>query len=103
MMAEYINRQLAIGVRFADGFNNDGVLYVPYRDLIKHLESLPSEPVRKTGCGKWLIKNGKLYCSNCGAKALLRVDKKTDDYDYCESNFCPNCGADMGDKTWLVF
>lgn len=41
-MDDVISRQAAInGMRFECGINNDGLLFVPFRDIKKHLESLP--------------------------------------------------------------
>lgn len=44
-MAEYIERNKAMAVRFSYGFNEDGVLYVPWRDVATHLKSLPAADV----------------------------------------------------------
>lgn len=46
---------------------------------------------------EWKMRGGKLYCTNCGKKALEEKDR--DDWYGCErSNFCPHCGADMRKK-----
>lgn len=64
---------------------------------VNAINDLPTvTPKQRTG--KWIKKNGNLYCSKCGTKALFRMDKKILDYDYCESNFCPNCGMNMRGK-----
>lgn len=46
---------------------------------------------------EWKMRGGKLYCTNCGKKALEEKDR--DDWHGCErSNFCPHCGADIRKK-----
>lgn len=53
------------------------------------IKALEEHPERKKG--KWI--DGK--CSNCGEHAPFWSMAST----YYESNFCPNCGADMrGEK-----
>ena len=72
-------------IRFSSGFDHDGILFVPYRDVEEHLKKLPSVQPRK---GKWHGKGdsegfGIFICDNCGKFAMMEYD------------FCPNCGADM--------
>ena len=72
-------------IRFSSGFDHDGILFIPYRDVEKHLKKLPSVQPRK---GKWAGKGdsegfGIFICDNCGKFAMMEYD------------FCPNCGADM--------
>lgn len=67
-----------------------GLLTSTYETM--ELDCAPTADVRKNVRGEWLhISDGYcdvLKCSQCG--------KTTDS----QSNFCPNCGADMrGDKT----
>ena len=45
--------------------------------------------------GKWYVDgNGTLRCSECKEEALLTL-AAIEDVTFCESNFCPNCGAKM--------
>lgn len=44
--------------------------------------------------GEWIMRGGKTYCSKCGKLALRDQDRDNWWY-YVQSNFCPNCGADM--------
>ena len=41
-MSDLISRQDAISMKFSHGINEDGVLYVPYREVKTNLEELPS-------------------------------------------------------------
>ena len=85
-MAEYIERSKALAIRFTDGINEDGVLYVPWRDVDAHLKSLPCADVRENVHGKWVhIHSDNVWeCSNCCMRR-----------EYILTKFCPNCGADM--------
>ena len=37
-----IDRHKAINIRFSEGFDHDGILYVPWKDVEAHLKELPS-------------------------------------------------------------
>ena len=37
-----IDRHKAINIRFSEGFDHDGILYVPWKDVVDHLKELPS-------------------------------------------------------------
>lgn len=37
-----VERQAAMKIRFSSGFDHDGILFVPYRDVEEHLKKLPS-------------------------------------------------------------
>ena len=55
------------------------------RMILKYVPTIDAAPVMR---GEWvttrtIIHDGELYCSLCGQEALA------------ESNYCPNCGADM--------
>lgn len=53
---DLIDRQQALKIKVSDGYNNDNILYVPLRDVIKHLKDLPSaEPkiIRCEDCKWW--------------------------------------------------
>lgn len=42
----------------------------------------------KVTCGQWLRRDGEMYCSVCGGRALM-------DEVYYESPHCPECGIRM--------
>ena len=44
-MAEFIERGKALAMRFTDGIDEDGVIYVPWRDVVQHIKTLPSADV----------------------------------------------------------
>ena len=63
-------------------------------DIINEQPTIEAVPVVHA---EWKMRGGKLYCTNCGKKALEEKDR--DDWYGCErSNFCPHCGADMRKK-----
>ena len=37
-----VEREKAMKIKYSSGFDHDGILYVPYRDVQEHLEKLPS-------------------------------------------------------------
>lgn len=94
----YISRQDVLDIALQYCPDDDGTCSKSgddLRNMLDEIENLPSAPVREVVYGEWVIKNGGLYCSKCGSKALLHDNKRTQDYDYRESKFCPNCGASM--------
>ena len=62
-----------------------------YESFARFIEGIPtSNPVT---LGKW-VRNGynkDPYCNVCGGIAPVDCTKE----DFYESDFCPNCGADM--------
>lgn len=105
-MCEYIERQkildkahlaykIAIGadeldedeLRKYDGVEFTDAFAVDQDDIIE----MPAADVALVVHGEWVMYENKVYhCSMCGQ--LRPFD---DDYDYWESNYCPNCGAKM--------
>ena len=85
-MAEYIPKDKAVEACFY-GWNNNA------HDCAENIRSIPADDVRPVVRGKWALFGrrgiyGVMYeCSACHAK----YDGRT--------NFCPNCGADMREKT----
>ena len=48
--------------------------------------------------GEWIVnKHGEHFCPKCGHYALYEEDQENDYYEV-QSNFCPECGADMRGK-----
>ena len=77
-MDDLISKQAAI--RVASGYCHPA-------NIAKELEKLPSaQPERKRG--KWINNSPvTMKCDQCGYVIS--------DWKWHESNFCPNCGADM--------
>ena len=94
-MSDLIDRQDALRIKVRDCYDHDGILYVPLRDVIKHLKELPS--AQKTG--KWIFKNDlkQFFCSECGVPSLTYDDVYI--YSMDLSNFCENCGARMENES----
>ena len=73
------------------------------RNAAIHLvrELVPAADVRPVKKGRWIKDSDGLdICSECEEVALQRVfiklPEKIVDLQMRRSNFCPNCGADMG-------
>ena len=49
--------------------------------------------------GEWIMRGGKLHCTKCDNLAPLKRgwEDGCTTYEYTESQWCPNCGAFMGD------
>ena len=45
-MDKYISLYAALDLTFSQGINEDGLLYVPYREVIEHLRNIPAADVR---------------------------------------------------------
>ena len=95
-MRDLIERQAAMKIRFSSGYDHDGILFIPYRDVEEHLKKLPSVQPRK---GKWIygeseIGNDGYYCSVCGNFVPWKYGEY--DIDFIkEFLFCHKCGTDM--------
>ena len=46
-MDDLISRQQAIALRFTQAINEDGVIYVPLREYLSGIKSLPTADVRR--------------------------------------------------------
>ena len=53
-------------------------------DVLNDVEDFPAADVRPVVRGKWKVYNNTYICSSCGQPV-----------SFWQSNFCPNCGADM--------
>lgn len=91
-MSDLIERKAAIDA--ADRADYTGLAVEDVKkvtdEVVKELKQLPSAQLEQKR-GKWI--NGA--CNQCGNHAPYWPMAST----YYESNFCPNCGADMrGEK-----
>ena len=93
-MADYIDRQAAVEKTLKDPV---GKMLADRYNLIGFLEGLPPADVRENVRGEWIpVTNGRggSECNQCHAYAPTYQNGT--EYN---SNFCPNCGADMrGEK-----
>lgn len=79
------------GLRFQDGINESGVLYVRYSDVLKSLTDAPTLDVAPVVHGEWALGidadgDPVIYCTNC----MMPTEVKT--------NYCSECGAKMDGK-----
>lgn len=76
----------ADAVRFETGLIDNGILFIPYRDIAK-APTIDAEPIRH---GHWDVVT---VGTNFHTDRLCRNCKKTIKSNYwC---YCPNCGAKM--------
>lgn len=70
--------------------DEDGNLYVPLKEVLAHLKSLPTADVRENVRGHW---KGKPICGRSTVRCSVC------DFCFVENAgrwaFCPHCGADM--------
>lgn len=100
-MSRYIDAE-KIELKFPDGYDNDGLLYVPFRSIQKCIDNTPTIDVESVRHGHWIDKTIQIgipkyhyiFCSECESGYnivyvhLLIGDGKLFD---C----CPSCGAKM--------
>lgn len=88
-MDEYIEREAAIESIMSDP--TDAHYPSWYADKIKEIPTADVATVRR---GRWIMRGGKRYCSECGDRACVTRD--SDDFWYTVgTDFCPSCGAKM--------
>ena len=90
-MAEYIKRE--------DAINAVKMLYGGF-GAIANINAIPSADVREIKRGRWSLDNIIFTDSDGVSRSGMRGYKCSECGGFCigESNYCPNCGADMGDK-----
>ena len=93
-----VERQAAMKIRFSSGFDHDGILFVPYRDVVEHLKKLPSVQPRR---GKWIEGRDERFvkCSECGMESTKNALMGIALFGEKEPHFCPNCGSYNGGDT----
>jgi hypothetical protein len=101
-MAEYIEREAALEECdwYANEFCECEYAIMPLKGA---LEILPTADVRPVVRGKWELSDDLCWhtCSECGADIDVSVGLLcyVDNEEVCTHNFCPNCGADMREKS----
>jgi hypothetical protein len=106
---EYIEREKAIDalternlVVHMDSVN-DGLVASCHRSAQRIIANLPAADVRPVVRGKWKLSDDLCWhtCSECGADIDVSVGLLcyVDNEEVCTHNFCPNCGADMREKS----
>lgn len=86
-MTDYISREKALEIRVSCGYNDDGILFIPLRDVREHLRSIPAADVAPVVHATWKINADGYYpyCSACNKEPPGR----------CMTAHCPSCGARM--------
>lgn len=85
--------------KFSCGINEDGILYVPFREIQKIIDDVPTADVEEVKHGYWIKIRYQVYeCSCCKRSVYLEGLNVTDEnetkllrelYPYC------HCGAKM--------
>ena len=89
-MAEYIERRAAHDAVVDAIWHGKRSMY----SVAGAINSVPTADVAPVRHGRWVMRGGKRYCSECGNRACVTRD--SDDFWYTVGTyFCPNCGAKM--------
>ena len=99
-MAEYISREAAmLEIDAADFVIDDnfegGATLLYCDDVVDRLSAIPAADVRPVIHAQWVRSEDADdgYCSNC--KCDMPMCREDWEWKYCETDYCPNCGADM--------
>ena len=78
------------GIRVSRGFNDDGVVMIPMKDVRQSIKDAPTIKSAYGLCGQWEKYDDSeyCYCSACGKPAATDTSVQW-------SRFCPICGAKM--------
>lgn len=89
-MTEYIKREDVLALSHYDDHDCEIV-------DVEDVEKLPSADVREIKRGRWSFDNIIFTDSDGVSRSGMRGYKCSECGGFCigESNFCPNCGADM--------
>ena len=69
--------------------------YIDLLGLIPKINCIRPVEVELIKHGKWIEKDGHLYCSECGEQAYGIEDWQWLNFIEIDSQYCPNCGARM--------
>lgn len=111
-MARYIDadKLLESGLRFRGGINDDGLLYVPFGDVLKSIKEMPTADVKEVKHAKWETREEKVYgivpetfyvCPKCGTEydmTFMAACCHDFEKDKTVFDYCPHCGARMDGK-----
>ena len=84
-----------------EALDNDGVIdgftYSDGETLLQKIHNIPAADVVPVRHGRWIMRGGKLHCSNCDSLAPLKRgwEDGCTTYEYTASRWCPDCGAMM--------
>ena len=100
-MAEYIERDKAytLAKKVCNAVDSNPRVLLPHI-ILDLIDELPTADVRPVVRGKWNRTDAyphRLYCSVC-YKTYLKNDELLERWEF-PLNFCPNCGADMREKS----
>jgi predicted RNA-binding Zn-ribbon protein involved in translation (DUF1610 family) len=90
------NALLNDGIRVSFGYDANGLLLIPMRDVRRSIEGAPTVDAEPVVHGRWEYSFGSYStpkCSCCGWHIPYSEDSVLD-----ARNYCPNCGAKMDEK-----
>lgn len=93
-MDEYIKRQAAIAA-FNDSRVDKYYGDVDPGSVIRVIEQIPAADVRPVVRGKWEVDGHHIRCSICSEYMCIKDREGAE----IPREYCPNCGADMREKS----
>lgn len=93
-MVDLIDRSMAIDFKVSHGIHEDCEFYVPYAEVKKYLEQLPTAERKGHWNAYYHDKDDITYsCNQCGYCAPFQIlGGKISQKKW---NYCPSCGARM--------
>lgn len=103
-MAEYIERE-ALKKNIREKANPDGCTHITLQDVystvLTVVECELAADVAEVRHGKWIDDGDCYYCSHCNAAYDFLDVATIEGFHFtrltADYNYCPNCGAKMGD------
>lgn len=100
-MSDYISREAAFDAIFGQFCASSDETEAALNSAFEDIKSIPAADVRPVKRGKWIDMGDFISCSSCSATRLKEFES---DYGKvmrldARANFCPNCGADMREKS----
>lgn len=89
------------GIRVEYGYNDDGLVLIPMRDVRDSIRNAPSLDVAPVLRAKWIMDDlGNHHCSNCSERlpfyrCYSEENHEEWDEEIDETLYCPRCGAKM--------
>lgn len=99
-MTDYISREAALEVLKTDNYIMAGgdkayLVYMPYRDMVRHLQNLPAADVAPVVHGRWVHPDPNKRPTISGICSICRWEAHFFEDDIVGEPYCPHCGATM--------
>lgn len=91
-MSDCIDREALFAKFDRMGLGEHSLIEKLFSDGVRTvIAGMPAADVAPVQHGRWELRHGSWYCSNCGRGYKIKCGVVT----ACKHNYCPNCGAKM--------